>query len=671
MHTLISRVRDPKSWFAFILVFIAIPGGYQFSIALEASIIWPAVGFTFGFLVVDWRRFFLPTLFAVFTGYFTTMVFMFDYAGADLLARTFVFTASLHIPAFFGAYFLSRFLEERIISLVNFFLFIVTAIVVAAFNTLPAIAFLFLIGAIEQADIFNVSLVWALGNYFALIIFGLSLWISMWRDVLPKNFKAAVPELIFYGSFVVLSIAIFSGLIGFINYANHKIIFFPLAIVVAFYLPYRAFYIATLFYLLSMFLFPAEVIVLDLFYYLFDVNLFLLIILITIISLKWVLDYIEQEQDELNLTSKRLYQLIDSMEMLFNLSTQISTLEDRAEEKHAANIFRMIFGLFDRFDYGSCTVVTPDRVRFIDTIGHDKDYLNTLFNKPSKWIGNLKRPRIYKDAEANLKAELGPTYADYARKNPAIKESVLMSVRLDEKLICEMSFDIAEKSPRKISKNILQYFDSIHILLNSFYDARMMAGENDKSKRSMIQALLKTVGLYSKDAEKHAEDVAEIASALAEAFELDKSVVTELYWAGIVHDIGMIGVDKHIVNKKGVLTQAEYEQVKTHVIHGAKILAQTSHLRKITAVVRHHHEHYDWMGYPDGLKGDELLLETSILALSEAVAAMVRDYAYAAKLTEDAIIMELKDKSGSQFHPLVVDKMIVLIEQGILKPHYQ
>ncbi|MFA5088115.1 MAG: HD-GYP domain-containing protein [Candidatus Omnitrophota bacterium] len=138
----------------------------------------------------------------------------------------------------------------------------------------------------------------------------------------------------------------------------------------------------------------------------------------------------------------------------------------------------------------------------------------------------------------------------------------------------------------------------------------------------------------------------------------------DLYIAGILHDIGKIGIPESILNKEGTLTPEEYEVMKQHPVRGAEILQPLSELKGCIEGVKYHHERYDGTGYPSGLKGDEIPIVAAIIAVADTFDAMTTDRPYRKGLTRDEAIKEIERNIGKQFHPKPAQALIALLEEG-------
>jgi len=150
---------------------------------------------------------------------------------------------------------------------------------------------------------------------------------------------------------------------------------------------------------------------------------------------------------------------------------------------------------------------------------------------------------------------------------------------------------------------------------------------------------------------------------------LDNSSFEELKLAGVLHDIGKIGIPDSILRKTSPLTESEYTMVRTHLDFADKILMPLPFLEKTRRIVRQHHERYDGEGYPDGLKGEEISIEGRILAVADAYDAMRSNRSYREALSMQAALDQLEAESGKQFCPLCVAALRMAIKEEGEYPH--
>ena len=144
-----------------------------------------------------------------------------------------------------------------------------------------------------------------------------------------------------------------------------------------------------------------------------------------------------------------------------------------------------------------------------------------------------------------------------------------------------------------------------------------------------------------------------------------KEFIERVYIAGLLHDVGKIGVRDAVITKPDRLTPEEYEEIKQHPSIGAKILEPVDFLADVVPCVRHHHEWYDGSdcGYPDRLAGDKIPLPSRVILVADTVEAMTSDRPYRKALPLDIVVTELTKYSGSQFDPVCVEAFLALLER--------
>ena len=162
---------------------------------------------------------------------------------------------------------------------------------------------------------------------------------------------------------------------------------------------------------------------------------------------------------------------------------------------------------------------------------------------------------------------------------------------------------------------------------------------------------------------RHSDDVCDRALALAGALGLSDETRSSLRIAGLLHDVGKIGVPDKVLRKPGRLSADEFEAVKQHVHLGELIIKEIPNLGEVLGAVSSHHENFDGTGYPRGLKGEEIPLLGRILAVSDAYSAMTTDRPYRKALTQEQAIQELRRVSGTQHDPQVTEAFIRLVDQ--------
>ena len=202
--------------------------------------------------------------------------------------------------------------------------------------------------------------------------------------------------------------------------------------------------------------------------------------------------------------------------------------------------------------------------------------------------------------------------------------------------------------------------DSLNMLINEA-EIFMLHRKyyNSASKQSkIVDAIMKA--LYEKCAREqlHSKRVSEISVQIAKALGLSQHKINEVETAGILHDIGKIGIDEAILNKPTGLTDMERMIMKQHPLRSARILIGFEEYQDIVPIVKAHHERYDGTGYPDGLKGENIPIEARIIAVADAYDAMTIKRPYRDSISAGEAIAELTRCAGSQFDSSVVRAFI-------------
>jgi HD-GYP domain-containing protein (c-di-GMP phosphodiesterase class II) len=179
--------------------------------------------------------------------------------------------------------------------------------------------------------------------------------------------------------------------------------------------------------------------------------------------------------------------------------------------------------------------------------------------------------------------------------------------------------------------------------------------ENADLLVSFVRSLVSTLDAKDPYTRGHSERVALIARRIAQAMDLPNAELKDIYLAGLLHDLGKIGVDDSILRKPGSLTREEFAEIQKHPGVGFSILKGIKNLQSILPGVRNHHESYNGTGYPDGLKGDEIPLMARILAVADSYDAMGSDRPYRKGMPVETIHDIFRRGAGQQWDERVIE----------------
>jgi putative nucleotidyltransferase with HDIG domain len=191
-----------------------------------------------------------------------------------------------------------------------------------------------------------------------------------------------------------------------------------------------------------------------------------------------------------------------------------------------------------------------------------------------------------------------------------------------------------------------------------------------ESSRELEATLLETIETLNAAVEArdpytagHAQRVRRISLAIGRELRLPTKQLGSLATAALFHDIGKIGMPDSILTKPGTLDRAEAALMREHVDRGAEIVARISSLKDSVPAIRHHHERWDGLGYPDRLSGKDVPLESAIIAIADAWDAMTTDRPYALALDVDEAMLQIHAGRGKQFNPVVVDAFLSVVRR--------
>lgn len=192
--------------------------------------------------------------------------------------------------------------------------------------------------------------------------------------------------------------------------------------------------------------------------------------------------------------------------------------------------------------------------------------------------------------------------------------------------------------------------------------AQLIAAQTNLA-REVIRVFAKVLDDYDPYTRGHSETVARLAERLARRLGYPEDFQQQLFWAGMIHDVGKIRIPKTILNKATPLTHEEYETIRQHPLYGAEMIEESESLRPLATIVLHHHEHHDGTGHPHGLRGEQIPIASQIIALADAWDAMLSRRVYRDALTPEHAKSELIRCSGKQFAPALVNTFILMIEE--------
>jgi len=184
------------------------------------------------------------------------------------------------------------------------------------------------------------------------------------------------------------------------------------------------------------------------------------------------------------------------------------------------------------------------------------------------------------------------------------------------------------------------------------------ADQNGKLHLATAEALATAIDAKDQTSHCHVRRVQIYAAGMGEVYGLSKEEIAALRAGALLHDIGKLAVSPHILNKPGRLSPAEFDKMKIHTIVGAQILGRVEFPYPVIPIVRHHHEQWDGLGYPDGLKGEQIPITARIISVVDCFDSVREDRPFRRGMTRDEAIALLLRGAGTHFDPKVVGLFI-------------
>ena len=178
-----------------------------------------------------------------------------------------------------------------------------------------------------------------------------------------------------------------------------------------------------------------------------------------------------------------------------------------------------------------------------------------------------------------------------------------------------------------------------------------------------VMALAKTIDAKDAYTRGHSQRVARYARHIAFKLGWLEEEQRKIYFMGLLHDIGKIGVPEAIINKTARLTDEEYSKIKQHTVIGSEILELVAEFPELAIGARSHHERYDGKGYPDGFAGARIPIYARVIAVADAYDAMTSKRSYRGVLPQDVVRGEIAKGRGTQFDPQFADVMLQIIDE--------
>ena len=362
---------------------------------------------------------------------------------------------------------------------------------------------------------------------------------------------------------------------------------------------------------------------------------------------------IEKELDEISFWAYAVY--IEGK--LLSSGLNLSKLVDMAIDMFV-ELLRVESGYLMLFNEKSCELSVKS-VKGLKQKHIERKISIKTENEVIKWIIDWRKPILPSDIDALFIREF------FGKMSEKIGSETTISCPLVVRDKFVGLINLGEKESKKpFSQKDVRLLSSMsgHVAI-AIENAKLYEGLL-KSYLSAVSALAEAIETKDPYTRGHSERVSKYAAVIAKSMNLSKSEIEGIRVAGILHDIGKIGVPEGILLKFAPLTDAEFSVIKEHPVASAKIIEKAEFPWEIKPLVYHHHEKCDGSGYPNGLKGKDIPLGARILAVADAYEALLADRPYRRGFPKEKALEIIKEAAGTQLDPEIVPVFLELVEKG-------
>jgi len=372
------------------------------------------------------------------------------------------------------------------------------------------------------------------------------------------------------------------------------------------------------------------------------------------------------------------------------LRLRLKEAEDEIK-KHVDDLENLLSFLLRIHEFGVATsgIVEIDRLAKL-IVTNSTRLLRTeigslmLINKETNMLEIVAAKGLPEEVVKNTRIPIGEGIAGKVAEDgePILCENVETDKRFfresNEKYTSKSFISIPLKVQNRVigvlnvnNKESRQKFDEKDLrLLTILADQSARTIENAELYKHMqdtylgtIQTLARAIDAKDPHTKGHSDRVTRYAVKIAKEMNLSETVIRNIEYAALIHDIGKIGIQETILAKKGKLSRAEYEIVKMHPLIGESIITPVKFLNGVAPLILYHHEGFDGEGYLEGLRGEGIPLGARIISVADAFDAMTSDRPYRKALSKEEARRELEKESGKRFDPEVVKALLRLLDR--------
>lgn len=374
---------------------------------------------------------------------------------------------------------------------------------------------------------------------------------------------------------------------------------------------------------------------------------------------------LEAQSEEIKAMNEELERVLSELEKAnTNFMSTLNLIDEAFNFQENGEIFlrrafNLIFDMFAQTDVGNISLFEGKTWRVIEARGFDKNSINVL-NISSSELYIPDRAVIVKDIRSiDIKRMREDIFVKIERIIPKPSYTMIIPMKIADEIIGNIVLETKQDSGKIFTEHDLKMAESLAKIVTSFFLIRRYISVREELNKQIVSMLVKALEYYDKYTQGHSDRVAQLCKKMARKIGLSEA---ELELAALLHDVGKICVPQNILNKDSYLTDEEFEFIKQHPIKGYELVSSINGMERIAKIILFHHERYDGKGYPVGLKGEKIPMESQMIFIADSFDAMTTARPYRkVPMTVEQAIQEIKNCSGTQFNPDLVKVFIEMI----------
>ena len=358
-------------------------------------------------------------------------------------------------------------------------------------------------------------------------------------------------------------------------------------------------------------------------------------------------------------TYRQLDEMAEALEYMIQISSRLTVMEVE-ENKFFLDLLQTAIRLIPQGKYGAIALMDGENWLFEAAVGHDISKLKKIrlplhtFPQDTEVIVTPKQAKQGWQVSKDLLRQFNEATL------PA-GETLRATLQFREDVFGVIFIDTPADSGLHFSEESIRIMRAFSNLAATFIASRRYLKMQSRFQTEIITSWIRFLEAHDPYTKGHSEKVASLSAMIATEIGFTQEQVAQIYWAGLVHDVGKILIASEILNKPACLSAEEYEKIKLHPTYGFEILNQSEGLKEIAHIVHFHHERVDGKGYPMGLTGDQNPISSKIIAVADAYDAMTSDRAYRTGMDRKTVLAEMSRGSDAQFDSKILSIFFRLI----------